>query len=466
MTIQGAGGEEWQTFEYKQTDTDAEAWRRLADGTDAAIEQLRKRDARWRLVDRNGEPVANQAVEVVQTQSAFTWGFNSWGWMNQMANGEWRRMPNVHRRKLFMELFNSIILLHYWAETTPDDAPVSEEYQGEIDYELLDEMVTWCKGNGLACKGHPLFWQVPKALPKWLGKYDLETRWKFVEVRIRQICSRFRGRITSYDVSNEMMWEPVLAHTAERHWPHIEEIDIIADDHAKLMGWAREEDPDAVYLLNEYGLLAGDRSPMPVKDQQGRDVTRLQQLERYLQLARAMIERDQAPDALGLQTTPGEWSGLGAFLKTIEAMGSTGLPVHVTEYRPNTKVLDRSDMDAEAKEQALADYVETTYRACFANPHVEAFYFWDAKCLLDGRKPTESYRRLHDLIRNQWMTRVKTRTDGNGYVTFRGFLGQYSVRLPRERGSTGYSMELKEGSGDQEVRVSPFAPASPGRSPG
>lgn len=453
MKLQGAGGEEWQTFEYKEGTSDPESWRALADGTDAAIEKHRKRDALWRLVDRTGKPLKRRKVEVVQAESAFTWGFNSWGWMNQMANGQWDHMPNVHRRKLFQDLFNSIILLHYWAETTPDDAPVSEEYQGEVDYDELDRMVTWCRGHNIRCKGHPLFWQVPKALPKWLMKYDLETRWKFAEVRIRQITSRFKGRITSYDVSNEMMWEPVLAHTHERHWPHVEEIDTIADDHAKLLGWAREEDPDALYLLNEYGLLAGDRDPMPVKDQKGRDVTRHQQLERFVGLAQAMIARDQAPDALGLQTTPGEWSGLGAFMKTIDAMGSTGLPVHVTEFRPNTKPLEQAGLDEAGKQKLLADYMEMVCRACFASPHVEAFYFWDTEFLLDGRNPTELYRRIHDLIRNKWMTRLETETDADGCLKFRGFPGKYSVRVPRASGSTGYAVDLKAGKSAQEIRV-------------
>lgn len=449
MTVQGSGGEEWQTFEYKREGVDDQSWRSLADGTDAAIAKHRQREAVWRLVDRRGQALANRKVCVEQVESAFTWGFNSWGWMNQMANDQWDRMPTVHRRKVFLELFNSIVLLHYWAETTPEDAPVSEEYQGEIDYDLLDEMATWCLGNGLRCKGHPLFWQVPKALPKWLGKYDLETRWKFVEVRIRQICSRFKGRISSYDLSNEMMWEPVLAHTEGRHWPHVEDTAIIADDHARLLGWAREEDPDAVYLLNEYGLLAGDRDPMPVKDQSGREVTRHRQLERFVELVRAMSERDQSPDAVGLQTTPGEWSGLAAFMKTLEALAGTGLPVHVTEFRPNTKVLENSDLDAAGREQLLADYVETVYRACYARPDVEAFYLWDTKWLFNGRKPTETWRRLHGLIRERWMTRTEAETDTDGVLRFTGFHGTYSLRLARARGSSGHRVELARGSGDK-----------------
>jgi len=178
-------------------------------GTDAAIERNRKRDAHWRLVDRGGRPLAHRKVRVEQRASSFTWGFNSWSWMNAMEHGRFFTMPERHQREARMALFNSIILLHYWAEKTPQDAPVSEEYQGEIDYDLLDRMVDWSRGHGLRCKGHPLFWPVPKALPEWLGKYDLATRWKFVEVRIRQITARFRGRISQYDISNEMLWEPL-----------------------------------------------------------------------------------------------------------------------------------------------------------------------------------------------------------------------------------------------------------------
>ena len=208
MEVKGHGGEEWRTFEERNSGGArlGVAW---PAGTDAAIERNRKRDAHWRLVDRGGRPLAHRKVRVEQRASSFTWGFNSWSWMNAMEHGRFFTMPERHQREARMALFNSIILLHYWAEKTPQDAPVSEEYQGEIDYDLLDRMVDWSRGHGLTCKGHPLFWPVPKALPEWLGKYDLATRWKFVEVRIRQITARFRGRISQYDISNEMLWEPL-----------------------------------------------------------------------------------------------------------------------------------------------------------------------------------------------------------------------------------------------------------------
>ena len=459
MEIKGRGGEEWRSFEERKIGG-GDDWRALAEGTDEAIEKYRKADARWRLLDREGRPLANRKVRVEQRESAFTWGFNSWSWMNAMEHGRFFTMPERHRREARTALFNSIILLHYWAEKTPDDAPVSEEYQGEIDYELLESMVNWCRGHGLRCKGHPLFWPVPKALPEWLGKYDPETRWKFVEVRIRQITSRFRGRITQYDLSNEMLWEPLLANTARRHWPHIEPVEAIAADHARILGWAREEDPDAVYLLNEYGLVAGETDPLPVKDQEGREVTRDLQVERYLRLVEEMRKRGQAPDAAGLQTAPGEWEALSAFRRTIDRLAETGLPVHITEFRPNTKGLDEAGLPDGERDELLADYLETAYRLSFAHPACEAFYLWDHGILTRGRRRTAIWERLHRLLQEEWKTSLETETDGDGWIRFRGFAGGYRILLERAAGASGYPAELLPNSPSPQERefILPFLP--------
>ncbi|MFP4156351.1 MAG: endo-1,4-beta-xylanase [Opitutales bacterium] len=457
LKVKGAGGEEWQTFEYTGQDAQPDAWRALAADSDEKIDAVRCRHARWRLVSRSGQPIANQPIRIVQNRSAFDWGFNTWDWMNASQAGTFQTNPMRHRQELFTGLCNTMVALHYWAETTPEDAPISEEYQGEISYEHLDRFVSWCQSRGLRVKGHPLFWQVPKALPKWLLKYDLETRWKFVEVRLRQITSRFRGRISTYDLSNEICWEPVLAHTEERHWPHQEPIEAIVADHVKMMGWVREEDPDACFLLNEYGLVAGSHEPLPVPNQNGEPVTRHQQLERFIAVTEGMIEAGQAPNALGIQTPPGEWSGLEAFDRTIDALGSSGLPVHVSEFRPNQGVVGGIE-DRDEREALLGDYIETALRMCFANPHCEAFVFWDTDFFVNGRKPTAIYRRIHNLIQEQWMTRTTATTDAEGYFEFRGFMGDYSIRLGAGRGLRGYAAQLRAGTqpGDEQELMVDF----------
>jgi GH35 family endo-1,4-beta-xylanase len=229
-------------------------------------------------------------------------------------------------------------------------------------------------------------------------------------------------------------------------------VEAIADDHARLMGWAREEDPDAQYLLNEYGLVAGETEPLPVTDQEGRPVTRDRQARRMVELAEAMKARGQAPDALGLQTAPGEWEKLGAFRDTLDLLGETGLPVHVTEFRANLKPLEASGLEGKEREELLADYLETAVRVCFAHPSCEGFYLWDTGVLHNGRKPTATWERFRNLLQDRWRTRLSGETDEDGRLRFRGFHGDYRIRLPRERGQSGYATELRPGGGSPDVQ--------------
>ena len=429
--IEGAGGEEWRSLETSRGGYDPDKWSDLVAQAEADIDSIRKREARVRLLDRAGRPLAGQRVRIVQTRSDFLWGFSAWGYVNQMEAGTFDLTVNQHCRRLTRELLNSANIMHYWAEKHCTNAPVSEEYQGCVDYDVLGRVVDWANAHGLTPKGHPLYWPVPKALPNWLEKYDYETRMRFLEVRIRQITSRFKGRIKVYDAVNEMIWEPTLQHTAERHWPHIAPVEAIADEAAAVMGWAREEDPDACYTLNEYGIASGDRSVIPSPGSDGSTVTRHGQFERYVALIQELIRRGQAPDAMGWQTPPGDWDHQ-CQADTYNALGeATGLPVHITEFRAGSNGREKADMPVEQVRACLAEYLANTITVAFGNPHVEGFYLWGDHHMFDGRKPTVVYERLHELIRSRWMTDTEATTDDQGRVEFRGFTGEYSLRLDR-----------------------------------
>jgi len=456
--ILGAGGEEWRTFE-QLGGYDPSAWEEPVAAAAARIEELRTREARVRLVDRRGAPLANCAVEVVQTDDAFDWGYCGWGYLTRLQHGEFDHYEHLHQRQRDLGLYNSINCMHYWAERHCTNAPQSEEHQGHVDYEVLDRLVQWARGNGLRCKGHPLYWPVPKAIPEWLLRYDHATRLKFLEVRIRQLTARFKGRIGTYDAVNEMMWEPTLARTEERHWPHLEAIEAIADEAAAVIGWARDEDPDARYTLNEYGLVRGETEPLPVKSNAGEDVTRDGQLDRFIALGRCLVERGQAPDLLGIQSAPGDWRLLPRFVATIDAIGEgTGLPVQVTEFRTGTRHLEEAGMEDDAIDACFADYVEAVCTVCFGNPHCSGFWFWGLPRLVRGRKPTAVYARVRELLRERWRTSTTATTDDDGHLAFRGFLGDYSLRLRRGSGQpSGFPLTIAAGPGAQESSIAvPF----------
>lgn len=374
--------------------------------------------------------------------------------MNAMDTGTFHKAPFVHFQRMMSDLFNSINIMHYWSEKICTQAPTSEEYQGHVQYEVLDQLVTWAKGNQLRTKGHPLYWPVPKAIPDWMAKCDLETRRKFLELRIRTITSRLKGKMDAYDAINEMMWEPLLANTYERHWPHIEPIAELADEAADVLRWAREEDPDARYILNEYGLFHGDKEPIPVETNLGGFTDAHQQLQRFVDYGKCLVDRGCAPDAMGIQTPQKNWGDYENLEATLDTIGNgTGLPVHVTEFRATTQHLEGLPFQERASQ--MTAYLEDLLTVCFGNPHLEAFYFWDTSLFFQPsrgvdvnnpeapRQPSPVYEKLKELLTQRWMTHEQMRTDEKGEVHLRAFTGEYTVRVPRPSGQqSGYPFSL------------------------
>jgi GH35 family endo-1,4-beta-xylanase len=449
MTLSRSGGEEWREMEKARDRYHAEALRPLVASARDNIPRIRQRDVTLRLLDRRGHPVAQREVEVVQTDSDFAWGFCGWAIVNQVTNGTFDHPASQRARRWATDLYNAVNLMLYWTEKHAPDAPMSEELQGHPRYDDLERAAEWAVASGLRAKGHPLFWPTPKAIPEWLDRYDAATRMKFLEVRIRTLAARMRGKLTMYDAVNEMVWEPAFRNTAQRHWPHVEDLDAVADDAEAVLRWAREEDPDAVYLLNEYGIDHGSHEPIPVPTQTGGSISRHEQLERYLTLIRRLQDRGAPPDAVGFQTPHGDWGCLDRVVRTYDALGErTGLPVHVTEFRPGTEHLKKAGLPEADIQALLADYLEDFLTCAFGNRHLEAFFFWGEPHFYGAHEPTKVYHRVRRLLRETWRTRLTARTDGQGTLQFRGFTGRYVLRLTHASGQrTGRAFAVPASSG-------------------
>jgi len=210
MAIEGAGGEEWRSLERGEEFYKPQRWQGTIDACRANIDSIRQRDVRLRLLDRAGRPVARRAVEVVQVDSDFLWGFCGWGLGRQIIEGTFDQPQNVRHRRWMSELFNAVNVMVYWDEHHAANAPMTEEHKGFPTYGHIDGVVDWALSRGLTPKCHPLSWPCPKAIPRWMADYDQPTRLKFLEVRIRSLTARLRGRVKLYDAVNEMMWEPAL----------------------------------------------------------------------------------------------------------------------------------------------------------------------------------------------------------------------------------------------------------------
>ena len=67
--------------------------------------------------------------------------------------------------------------------------------------------------------------------------------------------------------------------------------------------------------------------------------------------------------------------------------------------------------------------------------------------LLDkDMKPKPAYLALDRLINTEWKTALKLKSDAAGKVSFRGFLGKYSIRITGGPNTRDYAFNLSRSS--------------------
>lgn len=398
------------------------------------IPSVRMSPVRLRLVNRKGEPLKGAEVKVRQTKNAFPFGEQVWGLDAMIRDGRGESEKAKATKRLLAELYNSINNLCYWTERPRHDASKTEERQGEWNLENFAETVDWTLSQGMLAKGHPLFWSCPKAVPDWVKAYDPETRMKFAEVRVRNIVSRFKGRVKIWDAVNEPMWEPTLANINEREWPHIEKIPDIADALEPVLRWCREEDPDATYIINDYGVEAPAGKGKVHRGNDGSEVSAASQRKRLLELFRELDRRGVPADAVGMQSHTG-WTDHREQWDLYDEVGSAGWPVHITEFWVSTGPLEESGRySQDAINELVAEYVGNVLTCAYAHPNVDAFFAWGllAKAVafngeFSGHDKLPLFHRMKKLFTEEWMTRETLTTNDDGVVEFNGFHGDYSV---------------------------------------
>jgi len=404
----------------------------------ARIRDVRMQDVDLRVLRRDGSPLAGAPVEAVQTRNAFPVGCNLWALDTLYRFGEQdydRAMWWKHR---FAEVFNAASAMCYWTERPRNDAAKTEALQGHVTYEGFAYCTDWAASQGLVTKGHPLFWSIQKCVPDWVKRYDYETQMKFAEVRVRDLVARFRGQVTLWDAVNEPMWEPAFRNLPDRHWPHLDPIDAIADYVAPVLRWCREEDPDACFIVNDYGMEVDSENGAPLS-KDGVKVTAALQRKRFLELLACLQERGALPNALGLQSHTGGWYGHDHQLAVYDEMATSGLPIHITEFWAHTRNLHGSQDELEAMQ---ADYVADYLTCAYSHPSIEGFFFWGFmdEAIRWGERSshelTPLFHRVRDLLKSEWMTRETLQTNPDGVVRFTGHRGDYSLRYPLAAGQT------------------------------
>jgi GH35 family endo-1,4-beta-xylanase len=152
-----------------------------------------------------------------------------------------------------------------------------------------------------------------------------------------------------------------------------------------------------------------------------------------------------------------EWYSPYEFLETLDFYAELGLPLHITEFIPQSsgEKINGWKKEGNWDQDAQAEFAEQIYRLSFSHPSVKSInwwglsdrYIWQERLhggLIDeSYHPKKVYEMLRKLIREEWMThKLKQPLDG-GKINFRGFYGTYKVKLTtNERLTYVFSIHL------------------------
>lgn len=396
------------------------------------ITQHRTAQASLTITAPDGTPLANAPVVVRQVRHKFLFGCNAFA-----INTANQSQSQQDYQQRFAALLNFATLPFYWGGYEPRE--------GQPNFENRKMMANWCRENGIRTKGHPLCWH--QVQPRWLIDKSLDDVQKLQLGRISREVGAFKSLVDTWDVVNEAAVMP--GYKGEPGpipalCQKLGQVELIKQTFAA----ARAANPNATLILNDY-----DTS------------------SRYEKLIKDCLDAGVSIDVIGIQShqhagywgAKRTWDVCERFAKFNKPLNFTETTIISGEIKRNINYAGRdpnwpTTPEGEARqEQQVAEF----YTILFSHPAVKAITWWDfsdnawlgapAGLVRKDMSPKPAYDRLIKLIKGEWWTaEVKATTDKDGKVTFRGFLGDYSV----ESGGAKASFSLdKPGVCDASARL-------------
>ncbi len=394
-------------------ETYRKTWSDASTRIDQDIERYRKGECTLKIVGADGQPLTEAAVEVQQKTHQFLFGCNLFV-LGQLDT------PELNRKyeEAFARLFNFATLPFYWRDLEPEEGkPRFTEGSPYIwRRPPPDPLVRWCKARGIVPKGHALMYAKNKFMPDWTARDNGESLRTQAHKHMSEIAERYGHEIAVWDVVNEEL--PRLAHPAEWH--------VVPDDY---LAWCFET--------------AGRLFPKDVKllINDGINQAHITTSE-YEEKIKALLDRGLRVEGIGIQFHTSRAAMFKAepyspdhLAGVYQRLGRLGLPLYITEI-----TIPGIGEEGPAEQAAI---VADLYRLWFSTPDMAGVTWWN---LADGTayenenkalgglldkdmNPKAAYQALDRLINHDWKTKLTARTDTAGTARFRGFFGEYVVRV-------------------------------------
>jgi GH35 family endo-1,4-beta-xylanase len=297
-----------------------------------------------------------------------------------------------------------------------------------VDYSVADEIWEICHDLNIPMRGHCIFWEKDKYIMPWLSKLNNDDLRAAVARRAVGVTKHFKGRITEFDLNNEM----VNGSFFRRRLGYG-----IINEMAYM---ARAGNPDAVLYVNDYGILV----------EVGFNA------DPYIEQIETLLANGVPIGGIGCQghfvsTLKNDSSGRAAtspehVQKTLDKLAKFNLPIKITEC------LFAADTD-----EGMAEELRWFFPVCFAHPKVEAILMWGfwetghwmpktAMWKADWT-PTAQALAYRDLVFNKWWTRTAGKADNAGSFQTRAFFGDYLIT------SNGNTQKVTLSKKDKSIQV-------------
>ncbi|MFP4156775.1 MAG: DUF2341 domain-containing protein [Opitutales bacterium] len=369
-------------------------WRSQAE---ADILTHRTDDLRIRVLDADGNPVSGATVTASQKNHAFAFGtaVNN----RPMLDPDFAEGP-TYRQKLVenFEWATPENSLKWQAEDWNSwEAGKTTADQGQATVDKIVDL-------GLIPRGHVLLWPSYDNSPDALQGLDNAALATEIENRVRTMSTQYAGVIPEWDALNEIF--------SNHDFPDLLGDQLLED----VFTWAREEDPDARFFINDFNILSNGNLNTDHKDF-------------YYNLINDLQTSGVPLGGIGMQGHfGGTMPGVSDMQATLDRFASFGLPIRVTEYDH-----DISD------EEAQAGYLRDVLTLTFAHPAADGFFvwgFWDGRHWKDNapfyredwsEKPALAV--WQNLVYQEWWTGELTlETDAEGWATVpAAYHGDYEI---------------------------------------
>ena len=389
------------------------------------IELYRKGYADITVKDKDGNTIPDAKIKLTQKTHEFKFGANLF-MLDELETDE----KNEKYKEYFADTFNIATLPFYWDSTEPEKGKTRYDKDSERLYRRppIDLCIEFCEEHGIEPREHALAYD--NLFPEWLYDASVAEVKIALEKRYKEISERYKDKIPTIEVTNEMEWEN--GKTAFYDEPdYVEWCFKLAEKYF----------PGNQLVINEYaGLWEEQAKPR----------------DRYYAYTEAAISRGTRVDAIGMQyhmffdrekeyKKTRKYYDPQKMYKIMDLYSNFGKPLQLTE------VTIPAYSNATEDEAIQAEMLELLYSIWFSHLNMEQIIYWN---LVDGyaayapqgdmtagenyyhgglvrfdMTPKPAYYAIKNLIEKKWHTEKDVVTDKDGKASFKGFFGKYDVEI-------------------------------------